>query len=68
MNNKFTVEEANLICIFEFRSRTKVISDIKKAIKHLDDDEMVELSNRVVVKLDNMTDKEFAEMEFVVTE
>ena len=68
MNNKFTVEEINLICVFEFRSRAKVISDIKKAIKHLDDDEMVELSNRVVDKLDDMTDKEFAEMEFVVTE
>ena len=68
MNNKFTVEEVNLICGFEFRSRTKVISDIKKTIKHLDDDEMVELSNRVVAKLDDMTDKEFAEMEFVVTE
>ena len=31
MNNKFTVEEVNLICIFECKSRTKVISDIKKA-------------------------------------
>ena len=68
MNNKFTVEEVNLICIFECKSRTKVISDIKKAIKYLDDDEMVELSNRVVAKLDDMTDKEFAEMEFIVTE
>ena len=48
MNDKFTVEEVNLICIFECKSRTKVISDIKKAIKHLDDSEMVELSNRVV--------------------
>ena len=68
MNNKFTVEEVNLICIFEWKIRTKVISDIKKAIKYLDDDEMVELSNRVVAKLDDMTDKEFAEMEFIVTE
>ena len=66
MNDKFTVEEVNLICIFECKSRTKVISDIKKAIKHLDDG--VELSNRVVAKLDDMTDKEFAEMEFIVTE
>lgn len=68
MNHKFTVEEINLICIFESRSRIKIISHIKEAIKHLDDDEMVELSNRVVAKLDDMTDKEFAEMEFVVTE
>lgn len=68
MNNNFTVEEINLICIFESRSRTKVISDIKKAIKYLDDDEMVELSNRVVAKLDDMTDEKFAEMEFVASE
>lgn len=32
MNNKFTVEEVNLICIFECKSRTKVISDIKKRL------------------------------------
>ena len=68
MNNNFTVEEINLIFIFESRSRTKVISDIKKAIKYLDDDEMVELSNRVVAKLDDMTDEKFAEMEFVASE
>ena len=49
MNDKFTVEEVNLICIFECKSRTKVISDIKKAIKHLDDGEMVELSNPAYV-------------------
>ncbi len=44
MNDKFTVEEVNLICIFECeKSRTKVISDIKKRLSDLDD-EMVELS------------------------
>ena len=47
MNDKFTVEEVNLICIFECKSRTKVISDIKKAIKHLDDGEMVEFISEV---------------------
>ena len=46
MNNKFTVEEVNLICIFECKSRTKVISDIKKVIKHLDDGEMVVINAR----------------------
>ena len=31
MNNPFTVEETNLICIFQSDSRTKVIEDIHKA-------------------------------------
>ena len=41
---------------------------LKKRLSIWDDGEMVELSNRVVAKLNNMTDKEFAVMEFVVTE
>ena len=35
MNNPFTVEETNLICIFQSDSRTKVIEDIHKAMKHV---------------------------------
>lgn len=68
MNNKFTVEEINLICIFESRSRTKIISDIKEAIKLLDDEEMVELSNRVMAKLNDMSDVEFADLEFIAAD
>ena len=44
-------EEVNLICIFESRSRTKVISGIKEAIKHLDDEAMIELSLQVMKKI-----------------
>ncbi len=44
MNNPFTVEETNLICIFQSDSRAKVIEDIHKANEAYDDDELVELS------------------------
>ena len=40
MNNPFTVEETNLICIFHSDSRAKVIEGIHKAMKHIDDDEL----------------------------
>ena len=60
MNNLFTVEETNLICIFQSDSRTKVIEDIHKAMKHIDDDELIELSVRVAEKLENMSDEMFA--------
>jgi hypothetical protein len=40
MNNLFTVEETNLVCIFQ-SDRTKVIEDIHKAMKHIDYDELV---------------------------
>ena len=59
MNNPFTVEETNLICIFQSDSRTKVIEDIHKAVEHIDDDDLVELSVRVVQKLEKMSDEKY---------
>ena len=75
MNNKFTVEEVNLISIFteedaapDLGSREKVIKGISDTMEHLEDDEMIELSWRVIVRLNDLTDQEFAEMEFVAAE
>ncbi|MGY3663498.1 MAG: transposon-transfer assisting family protein [Roseburia sp. 1XD42-69] len=58
----------NLFCTFESRSRTKVISDIKDAIKYLDDEEMIGLSNKVVAKPDAMSDKDFIKLKYIVAE
>lgn len=68
MNTKFTVEESNLISIFEDKSREKVIQNIRDVRKHLDDEEMLELVSRVLEKLDGMSDTEFAELEFVMAD
>lgn len=75
MENKFTVEEINLISIFteedaapDLGSREKVIKGISDTMEHLEDDEMIELSLRVIVRLNDLTDQEFAEMEFVAAE
>ena len=75
MNKRFTVEESNLISIFmeegidsDVGGRKKVINGIDKALKYLEDDEMVELSLCVLVKLKELTDQEFAELEFIVAE
>lgn len=68
MKHKFTVEEINLISIFESKSREKVMQDINNAMKHLDDEDMIELSLRVVEKLKGMSDEEFAELDFIAAE
>lgn len=62
-NNKFTVEEINLISIFASKNRTKVMWDISNAIPHLDEEEMIDLSLRVVDKLKAMSDEEFVKFE-----
>lgn len=59
---KFTVEEINLMCVFEAKGRIELIEDIDRVLPHLDDKDMDELANRVIGKLQNMTDEEFAEI------
>ncbi len=68
MEYNFTVEEVNLICIFAGESRNEVIEDIKRALPYLDDLDMGELSNRIIGKLQNMTDKEFEQLELIEAE
>lgn len=48
--------------------REKVMQDINNAMKHLDDEDMIELSLRVVEKLKGMSDEEFAELDFIAAE
>ena len=60
--SNFTVEEINLMCVFEANGRTELIEDIGRVLPHLDDRDMEELANKVIGKLQNMTDEEFAEV------
>ena len=68
MDTRFTVEESNLICIFAGESRSEVIEDIERALPYLEDTDMLELSGRVIGKLQNMTDEEFEQLELTEAE
>ena len=65
MEHNFTVEEVNLICIYAGENRGEVIEDIERALPYLDDKDMAELSNRIIEKLQNMTDEEFEQLELI---
>lgn len=68
MDTIFNVEESNLICIFAGEGRNEVIEDIERALPYLEDTDMAELSKRVLKQLKDMTDEEFAALEFVAAE
>ncbi|WP_418417198.1 transposon-transfer assisting family protein [Blautia sp.] len=68
MNIKFTVEESNLISIFESESREAVIQNILDTKKYVDDMEMLEVMSRVLEKLNSISDEKFEVMEFVAAE
>ena len=61
----FTVEEENLICIYDSSSRTALISSINEAIPHYDDEpEIQEIATSAVRKLEAMTDADFSAITF----
>jgi hypothetical protein len=62
MNERFTVEEINLMCIYGISSRFKLIQDLIDAMTGYEDDELLELAVRVTDKLSQMSDVDFAEL------
>jgi hypothetical protein len=61
---KFTVEETNLICIYNTGSREDLISELSKMQTHLqkDETELLELTHSVIDKLDVIEDDEFEDI------
>lgn len=59
--SKFTVEESNLMCIYNTGSRTDLLSELSEMQSHLaaDEAELLTLTKTVMNKLSAMSDEEF---------
>mgnify|MGYP001950130160 CR=1 FL=1 len=59
--SKFTVEETNLICIYNTGTRTGLLSELSQMRNHLEQDEieLLELSQSVIDKVTAMSNGEF---------
>ena len=59
--SRFTVEETNLMCIYNIGSRTDLLSELSKMKTHLeaDETELLDLTKTVIDKLLAMNDREF---------
>lgn len=59
--SRFTVEESNLMCIYNIGSRTDLLSELTEMQSHLvaDETELLALTKTVVDKLSAMSDAEF---------
>ena len=64
MMSKFTVEETNLICIYNTGSREGLISELSKMQTHLqkDETELLGFTYSVIDKVNAMKDDEFEDI------
>jgi len=59
--NRFTVEEMNLISIYNEGGKAQLTASITTALPFMDED-MKELAGRTIRKIDALTEAEYAEL------
>ena len=67
MNIRFTIEEENIVAIYAEDSRKTTLENILAATPYMDED-IRQLAAAAVNKLQAMTDSEFSEREFILTD
>jgi len=63
MLEQFTIEEINLICIFDTSSRVTLIEELRAVLQDSDEAEMRELAQNIIARLEKLTDAEFAALD-----
>lgn len=65
MLTDFTVEEINFICCCFADTREETISKIFEVLPDIEDKDMLAIGERVINKLDDMSDEEFTVYSFM---
>ena len=58
--NPFTVEEINLMCVYDTSNRATLINDLRTAMPDFDEEGMSEIAETALAKLEGMTDEAFS--------
>lgn len=64
---QYSLEEINLMWIYDCTFRTGLIDELDAAMEYVDDPEMLRLMEQTIEKLHRTTDAQFAELPLVPT-
>ena len=65
---KLNVEEMNLLYIFDTSTRTAALQDVLSRRPSFENEELKEICEQLVRKLEQTTDEEFSKLDFTVYE
>lgn len=60
----FTVEEVNLLAIFQKTSKASMVRELREMEAEIKDPEMKEIMKSAISNLEQVTEEEFASLEF----
>lgn len=63
----FTFDEINLMCIYDTTDRNKLIALLSEAVPYIEDEELKEMTESVISKLNALTDDEYSDLELTPT-
>lgn len=59
MIDRFSIEEINMMCIFEISSKNALITELTAAMPDFTEPGLDEIAENIISKLNKMTDAEF---------
>ena len=68
MNEIFTVEEINLMCIYDTGSKAALLADLNAALADVYDPDMREIFHTATAKLETLTDTDFSDIGFYIAD
>ena len=60
---RFTIEEINLLCIYDTKTRAVLLSDLRQALTDIYDPDLRTIVETAAAKLEGMTDAEYIEIQ-----
>ena len=63
----FTVEETNLLCIYDTGSKQELIENVIEALPFMDED-MREIAKRALLKIDELSEAEYTKINLCVVD
>lgn len=65
--NVFTLDEMNLMCIYDTSDRVGLIIQLQEAMPYIENEELNKITSNIIQKLVGMNDEEYREIELIPT-
>ena len=68
MYDKFSVEEINLMCIYNINDKNDLLTELWDSLRGVYDPEMRDIYESAIEKLEKISDDDFAEVGFYIAD
>ena len=68
MKDIFSVEEINLMCIYDSDDKTALLAELRESLPDVVDTDMRDVYSSAIEKLENISDEDFSEIGFFIAD